>query len=418
MPVHGLDEVGDLPGALGIDDPTEARHPAHRALDHASRVRDDPHGNPVQEPRPADHLPGVPGLELVQPLSVQDALQDRVGVVGLAVVVGQEVVELVDAPAGRRGRALLRGVLPGQLPHEAAQPGQARPVVRHEVVRNPAELRVHPGAPQFLRAHALAGRSLHKVGAAQPHERRALHHEDHVGERRQVGAPGDARAHDRGELRDPQVPPHDGVVVEQAGGPVLAGEDAALIREVHAGRVHQVHDGDPAPHRDLLGPEHLRDRLRPPRSRLDGGVVGHHHGLPPLDAPHHGDDAGARSQALVPVVGDQESDLDPGGPFVQEQLHPLARGELALGVLPLDAVGPAPETETGPQLLQLGGEPCEPAPRRSHGPRAPVGGSEVTRVPGRRTNRARTRSRPASRCPDRRAGRSPAPPAPSRRPRG
>src|SRR5205823_6838380 len=103
----------------------------------------------------------------------------------------------------------------------------------------------------------------------------------------------------------------------------------------------QVDDRDALAHRDLLGPEHLGDGLGPPAAGLHRGVVGDHHDLAALHLAHAGDHAGARRLAVVAVVRDQESDFEPGGLRVAELLDALARGELALLVLALDALGPA-----------------------------------------------------------------------------
>src|SRR5438132_13262079 len=87
-------------------------------------------------------------------------------------------------------------------------------------------------------------------------------------------------SHDRGDLRHAEVVSHDRVVVEDARRAVLPWEHAALVRQIHAGRVHEVHDRDALAHRDLLRAQHLLDRLRPPAARLHAGGVGQHHHRP------------------------------------------------------------------------------------------------------------------------------------------
>ena len=89
----------------------------------------------------------------------------------------------------------------------------------------------------------------------------------------QVRAAGDALPHHRRELRNAQIAAHDRVVVEDPRRAVLPGEHAALVRQVHAGRVDEVDDRDAAAHRDLLRAQDLLDRLRPPRAGLHRRVV-------------------------------------------------------------------------------------------------------------------------------------------------
>jgi hypothetical protein len=193
---------------------------------------------------------------------------------------------------------------------QLAQLRQAVLIVLHRIVRDAAHLGVGARSAEGLGIDRLAGRALHEVRAAEAHERRALDHHDQIGERRQIRAAGDALPHHRGELRNAQVPAHDGVVVEDAARAVLTGEDAALVGEVHAGRVDEVHDGHAAAHRHFLRPEDLANRLRPPRAGLHGGVVRHEHDRPPMHEPESRDDPGGRCLAVVLVVGDQEPELD------------------------------------------------------------------------------------------------------------
>src|SRR5690606_24415319 len=78
---HRLDEVRDLARALRVDDAPEAGRPGLparglRALEHATRVRDDPDRHAVDEAGPADHLIRVLRLELLDAVAVEDAIQD------------------------------------------------------------------------------------------------------------------------------------------------------------------------------------------------------------------------------------------------------------------------------------------------------------------------------------------------------
>ena len=208
-------------------------------------------------------------------------------------------------------------------------------------------------AAERLGIDHLAGRALHQVGAAQPHETGALHHDDDVAERRQVRAAGDARAHHRGDLRNPQLSPHERVVVEDAAGAVLAREDAVLVGEIDARRIHQVDDRQAIAHGDLLRAQNLRDGLRPPGAGLHGGVVGHNHGRPAFDPAEARDDAGGGSLPVIAVVGDEQADFQEGGTRIEQTLDALARGHLAGAVLAVDARRSATLAEAGFQVVQL-----------------------------------------------------------------
>ena len=156
-----------------------------------------------------------------------------VHVVRHAMVGGQQIVQRVGV-ASRAGCHPERRVIPsdatdrsscrGSMRDEVAQLVQARLVVVHRVVRDAADLGVRHRAAERLAVDRLAGGALHEVRTAEPHERRALHHDDEVGERRQIRAARDARPHHRGELRNAQVAPHDRIVIEQPARAVLARE--------------------------------------------------------------------------------------------------------------------------------------------------------------------------------------------------
>ena len=101
--------------------------------------------------------------------------------------------------------------------------------------------------------------------------------------------------HHRGDLRNAQLAAHQRVVIEDAAGAVLAGENAVLIGQVDARGIHQVDDGQAVAHGDFLRAQDLGDGLRPPGAGLHGGVVGHDHGGAALDS--------AQTPVTTPAAG-------------------------------------------------------------------------------------------------------------------
>ncbi len=312
---------------------------------------------------PADHLARQVGLELVELPAVEEALEQVRHVVGQAVVVREELVELRDVAARRPGlaEAVAHPLDAGQPADILADALQALGVVGGPVVGHGADAGMGARPAEGLGVHRLAGGALHQVGPAEAHEAGPLHHEDHVGEGREVRSPRHTAAHHRAHLRHVQVPAHDRVVVEDAGGPVLAGEDAALVGEVHAGAVHEVDDRDALAHRDFLGAEDLPDRLRPPGPRLDGGVVRDDDDLAPLHHAEAGNDARPRGLPVVLVVGHQQPELEPRRARVAQPLDPLPRRELALGAHLVGARRPAARLEAAGEGAEFVGEGAEPA---------------------------------------------------------
>jgi hypothetical protein len=297
----------------------------------------------------ADHLARQVRLEFIDGTVIHDRAEQLVHVVRHAVIGGQEIVQSIPAAARvsspvRRGWRGLR--LRRQSSDQIAQLGDTGFVVVRRVVRDSTYLGVRHGAAERLGVDALAGRALHEIRPAESHERRSLHHHDDVRKCREIRASRDARTHHRGQLRNSQITTHDRVVVEEPARAVLPGKHAALIRQVHAGRVHQVDDRDVTAHRDLLGAQHLLDRFRPPRAGFHRRIVRDDDHAAAFDGRNARDDAGGGCLTVVLVIGDEQSDLEKARAGITEQRDALARRQLSLFVLPRNLVAAA-------ALLQL-----------------------------------------------------------------
>ena len=110
---------------------------------------------------------------------------------------------------GRLESLTLRLEPPGQPPVEID--------VAH--VEGIAARRMRDGTAQLLVRHILARYGLDDIGAGDEHLRRAVRHEDEVGQRRRIHRAASARPHDDRDLR------HD------AGGQHIAKEDVAVATE-------------------------------------------------------------------------------------------------------------------------------------------------------------------------------------------
>ena len=99
-------------------------------------------------------------------------------------------------------------------------------VVRLLEVDGAGDLRVHGRAAKFFGGIFLADGCLHQRRAGEE-EAAALGHEHVIGHHGEIGAAGDAHAHDRGDLRNAHCG-HHGVVAEDAAEVVLIGKDVLL----------------------------------------------------------------------------------------------------------------------------------------------------------------------------------------------
>ena len=177
-------------------------------------------------------------------------------------------------------------------------------VVVGQVVGHAGRSRVDVAAAEVLGRDHLAGRRLHQRRAAEE-DRALISHDDRlVAHRRDVGAAGGARPHDRGDLRDARGR-HPGLVEEDAAEVLLVGEDLVLHRQEGAAGVDEVDAGQPVLLGDGLGAQVLLHRDRVVGAALHRGVVGDDHALAAGDLADAGDDAGARRVVVVHPVGRQ-----------------------------------------------------------------------------------------------------------------
>jgi hypothetical protein len=203
-------------------------------------------------------------------------------------------------------------------------------VVIDSVVGNTADLRVRRRAAECLRVDDLSSCAFDEIRSAESHERGALDHQNDIGQRRQIGASRNTLSHHGRDLRNMEVAAHDRVVIKNPRGAVLSGEYSALIRQIHSRGVDEVNDRNSAAHGDLLRAQNLPDGFRPPGSGLHCRVVGNDDRFPSMHADDGGDDPRRRGLPLILIVGDEHPDFEHARVRIPQELHPLARGKLAL----------------------------------------------------------------------------------------
>ena len=176
-----------------------------------------------------------------------------------------------------------------------------------------------------------------------------------VGHDGQIGAAGDAHAHDGGDLRDAHGG-HARVVAEDAAEVVLVGEDVFLQRQEDAGGVDEIEGGEMVLHRDVLRAENLLGGHGEEGAGLHGGVVGDDHAEAAGDAAEAADDAGGGGAAplgihVKPRIRASSKRSRAG---IEEQRDALARGEALLGVLGFDGFCAAAFADGGLLLAECG----------------------------------------------------------------
>ena len=171
--------------------------------------------------------------------------------------------------------------------------------------------------------------------------------------------PGRARAHQRGHLRDHAARDH--LLAEQVAG--AREQRADRLLDPRAGRVEQPHERDPLGQRQVAQPGdlHLAGHAHRPGHHRE--VVGAHRDQPAVDLAVAGDHAvGRRLLALEPAHGVVDPGVDAQlreRAVVDQQVEPLARGELLLRVLARDPLLAPAELRLRAPLVQVVDERAE-----------------------------------------------------------
>ena len=155
-----------------------------------------------------------------------------------------------------------------------------------------------------------------------------LGHQNLVAQHRQIGAAGDAIAHDGGELRNPRRG-NDRVIAKDAAEVVFIWKNFILHRQKYAGRIDQVNQRQRVFECDPLRANHFLDRRRKKRAGFHGSVVGDDHARNAFDVPDTGDGSRRRDfpPLLVHFVGSPKSDLEKWRVLVEQSTKPFARGK-------------------------------------------------------------------------------------------
>ncbi len=193
----------------------------------------------------------------------------------------------------------------------------------------------HRAAQFFLRDH-FVGDGLDHIGAGHEHEAAILHHEDEVRHRRRIDRAARARSHDDADLRDHARRQH--VALENL---CIAAKRCHALLDARATAVVQADHGRADLHRHI---HDLANFHRVPfrhRAAIDGEILAEEEDQTPVYGARAGNDAVARHMRFIhaeidAIMFDIHVDLFKTA-FIQQYFDPLPRGQLALGVLRVDA---------------------------------------------------------------------------------
>ncbi len=315
-------------------------------------------GEPDQDVR------GPRRLDLEQLAVVDDPSNDVVHVVRPRRVVGHDRVERRVHAIARilaLDRRRVREVVLRQVREQAADGVHRLGLVARGEMGDSAAARVDGRAAERLRVDLLVRHGAHDVRSGHEHVARALDHHGEVGHRGRVHRAAGARAEDHRDLghhaRREDVAQEDLRVAAERRDALLDPRAAGIVEpdDRRADLHREIHDLA-----DLLGVR-LGQRTAEDREVL---AVDEHQAA--VDGPVTRDDAVAQDVLLAEPelprpVGDERVELHERV-RVQQQVQPLAGGELAPGVLSLDADRSPALERFRAQLL----EPGDPFRVRRH----------------------------------------------------
>ena len=299
-----------------------------------------------------------------------------VHVVGLARGVGDDLHQLlrhaVDRVGGLARAAASARSSAGSRRGSALTVCDAFLVVLHLEVPHPRFAAVDLGAAELLHRDVLAGDGFGQVRAGERHRALAGDHRHEVGERRDVGGAGGAGAHHRRDHRDHAR--HFDLLAEEVAG---AGEErAGRLLDAGAGRVEQPDERHPLGERHLAQAGDLELAGHPHRAGHHGEVVGGDAAGAAVDVAPAGDHAvGGGLDPVHRPLGEVRAAVDAHldeGALVDQQVDPLAGGELAALVLLGDLLLAAAELRLLAPLVQLLGQLAQRGGARQQVLRSPA----------------------------------------------
>ena len=327
-------------------------------------VGDDADGRALHAAEARDDVAGVVRLDLEEVAFVRDLLDQLLHVVGLGRIGRHQAVERRVVAVGRiagRPRRRPLAVRGRQEIHEPAQLQQGLDVVLEGQVGNAGFRGVGHRPAQFLVGDGLVGHGLHHVRPGDEHVGGVLDHEDIVGHGRRVDRAAGARPHDQRDLRHHARGQH--VALEDLG---VAGQGGDAFLDAGAAGIvqadHRSADLDRLVHdlADLLG---MGLGERAPEDRE---ILAEHEDQPAVDgavARHHavaGDPVGGHPEVGAAVLDEQVPFLERA--LVEQDFQALARGQLTLAVLRVDAPFAAAGARAGAHVLEPANDVLHAAP--------------------------------------------------------
>ena len=307
-------------------------------------VRDEAHGPAVHPPEANHDVLAEIRADLKEVALIGHLLDQFLDIIGLIGVFRHQRVKAWIIPIRIIKAWPMRRLFPVRKRQEVNQPAHLRQglkIVLKRPVHHAGLRRMHPRAAQLLVRHGLIRHGLHNVRTRHIHVARVTDHEDKVRHRRGIDIAPRTWPHDHADLRhNPRSPD---VTHENLS---IASKAINTLLDARTARIEDANHRRPVLQRLVL---HLHDLFcvgHRQRSAEHGEVFRKYVHHPAIDrAPAGHDPVAGDLVVLHPELGaavfNKHVELFEAA-FVQQQLDPLPRRELALGVLVGTALFPAP----------------------------------------------------------------------------
>ena len=349
----------DKPRRLARTVDVKAASQNHRLIgNHADRLAFD-------ADKACDDIGGKIALNFKEIGLIGDLVDQLFHIIGLVWIVGDQRIKTGLKPlriVKERAHRSLFAVVQRQKVNQAAGFGQGFDIVFKGAIGDRGFAGMGRGTAQLFGGDHLVCHGFHHIGAGDEHVRAVFDHEDKVGHRGRIDRPPCARPHDQADLRHHARGQH--IALKHLG--IACKRGNALLDARAAGIVHPDH-------RRAILHRHIHDfadLLRMgfgKRAAKDGEILAKHIDHAAVHRAPAGDHAVACGALglhaeIGAAVGHEHVEFFKRA-FVEQKINPLARGQLALGVLrvnPALAAAHASGLATRFKLLQNVGHGCVP----------------------------------------------------------
>jgi len=325
------------------------------AAHHIRFLRDNPNRHAAHPRQPHDGIAGKPAQQFQEGAAVHDIRNGIVHGIRHTRIHGDQLVEAFvhagDQVAGIGKRGIFHVVV-GEITEHLAHGCQCLLVGGGGQVCQPADGVVRHGSAEGFGVHFLVRDGLDHIGSGEEHVGLFLHHDDDVRQSGRVGGTTGAGSHDHADLRD--NPGVLGVAPEDFG---ISAQAANTFLDARPTGVNQANNGSAVAHRQV---HHLADLVGlhfTQRTALDSKILGIDVHRPPINPAKASDHAIAGGFVrlgagfIVPLDDKGFHLLEGAG--VQQDVHPLAGSQLALGMLGSNSFFAAALAGFGAHLAQF-----------------------------------------------------------------